>query len=146
MALHSGHARRRARCGGGVMTKITITSFDNLAANEKDEKQLTLERLAQYIRKETAPEKHHLPMLKFARFGNSPTKLGSLRNNDNVKAITGIEADYDGEKDGFDDAVDVLEKVGIEAIVYTSPSHSRKKPRWRICCPLSRELPPSERD
>jgi hypothetical protein len=63
-------------------------------------------------------------------------------------SISGVEADYDGEKISFDEAVEILEKAGIEAIVYTSPSHMREGhgPRWRILCRLSKEYPPEHRE
>jgi len=63
-----------------------------------------------------------------------------------VLAISGIEADYDGEAMPFDDAVEVLTKAGVSAILYTSPSHTEDTPRWRVLCPTSRELPPERRD
>jgi hypothetical protein len=73
------------------------------------------------------------------------TEKGSLRHDANVLSCSGIEADYDAGGMGVDDAVDRLDKAGIHAIVYTSPSHSPDKPRWRVLCPFSTELPPEER-
>jgi hypothetical protein len=61
-------------------------------------------------------------------------------------AITGIEADYDGEKITVAEAVEKLEKAGIVAMVYTSPSHTEAAPRWRVICPTSRELTPDQRE
>ena len=59
--------------------------------------------------------------------------------------ISGIEADYDGEEMTFDNAVEIAEKGDLACIIYTSPSHNITKPRWRVLCPSSRELPPSDR-
>jgi hypothetical protein len=61
-------------------------------------------------------------------------------------AITGIEADYDGEQVSFDAAVLALREASIRAIIYTSPSHDEDAPRWRVLCPLSAEYPPSDRN
>ena len=65
-------------------------------------------------------------------------------------AITGIEADYDGPTTTgpamtVDEAVRRLAEARIQAIVYTSPSHTDAAPRWRVLCSLSREYIPSER-
>jgi hypothetical protein len=97
------------------------------------------------IRTTSAPQKVQLPWLKLAGFGTLPTAKGSLRWDGNVHAVSGIEADYDGERLSFEAAVEILEKAGVEAIVYTSPSHTPEKPRWRVLCPLSIDLPPKQR-
>jgi hypothetical protein len=62
-----------------------------------------------------------------------------------VECVTGCEADYDGELISFDEGKDILEKSGIEAIIYTSPSHLPDKPRWRILCRFSERLQPERR-
>ena len=38
-----------------------------------------------------------------------------------------------------------FKKVRLRALVYTSPSHTVAKPRWRILAPTSCDLPPQER-
>ena len=63
-----------------------------------------------------------------------------------MEVITGIEADYDGEKIGFDDAKALLSEGHIRAILYTSPSYKEDAPRWRVLCPLSQEYPPDRRN
>jgi hypothetical protein len=105
-----------------------------------------LPELAELIQTASAPEKGLLPWLKLARFGPLPTEKGNLRWDGNVRSISGVEGDYDGEKLGFDQTVEILEKAGIKALVYTSPSHRPAAPRWRVLCPFSTELPPGDRD
>jgi hypothetical protein len=83
--------------------------------------------------------------VKLARFGNARTKKGSLRHDRNAIAVTGIEADYDGGSMTFDEAVEILGGAGVDAIVYTSPSHTDERPRWRVLCPFSSELSPDRR-
>ena len=56
-------------------------------------------------------------------------------------AISGVEADYDGEQMTLDMARDLLEKQGIASIIYTSPSHRAEAPRWRVLCPFREEMP-----
>lgn len=114
-------------------------------ATEKEEYTVNLRQIAQAVRITTAPNKDVLPWIKLARFGNLRSDLNCLRHDKNVLAITGIECDYDGEKISFEEACFYLGLYGVLAAVYTSPSHTVEKPRWRILCPTSKELDPSER-
>jgi putative DNA primase/helicase len=125
--------------------RFAVTFFANQGAQQKREESLTRETLAERIRSATAPEKARLPWLKLARFGNAQTAKGSLRHDHNVITCTGIEADYDDEETSFNDAVEILLKANVDAIVYTSPSHTDERPRWRVLCPFSTELPPNRR-
>jgi len=125
---------------------VTVTFFSDYTATSKVEQNLPLDRLADLIRTRSAARKERLPWLKLARFGDERTPARSLRHDRNVLAITGIEADYDGEQETFDAACEVLEKQGISSIVYTSPSHTEDAPRWRVLCPFSAEMEPGKRD
>lgn len=108
------------------------------------------------------PSKDAMPLIKLATFGvlRTPTRRGSdgrvrgnaLRHDANVIAIAGIEGDYDGEKVSIAEAVRLLERHGIRAIVYSSPSHgvinppkSHGGPRWRVLAPMSAEYQPAQR-
>jgi putative DNA primase/helicase len=124
---------------------MIVTFFTDFAARAKTEEKLTLNAVAELVETTGAATKAALPWLKLARFGGIPnprTKSGSLRWDGNVLKVTGVVADYDGEQMSPEDAADRLDKASIEALVYTSPSHSDAKPRWRVVCPLSDELPP----
>jgi putative DNA primase/helicase len=124
---------------------FAVTFFADFAARTKTEESLSLEQVAERVRTTSATEKSALPWLKFARFGNLPnpkTSSGSLRWNGNLFAISGVVADYDGGEMTLEEAAERLDKAGIDAIVYTSPSHRYAAPRWRACCPFSAELPP----
>jgi hypothetical protein len=112
------------------------------AAVRKNERQISLEQLAEQIRSANAAEKDALPWLKLARFGNATTEHGSLRHDRNVISVTGCEVDYDGEQVGLDAAIEALEKAGVQAIAYTTPSYRPEAPRWRVLCPFSRDLAP----
>jgi hypothetical protein len=124
---------------------IAVTFFDNYAAAKKRQDQLTVAEIVRLIGDTTALRKEDLPWLKLARFGNAVTTQGSLRHDRNVIAVSGIELDYDGEAVAFDQAVEIAEKAGLEAIIYTSPSHTPERPRWRVLSPTSREIAPAER-
>jgi hypothetical protein len=126
-------------------SEFTITFFRTYAATEKFEQRGPMPELAEYIKGTTARSKALLPWVKLASFGDVKTSAGSLRHDSNVKSISGIEADYDGEQISFDEAASVLIMDNITAIVYTSPSHTEAEPRWRVLCPLSLEYPPDQR-
>jgi len=131
--------------GGMSAERFAVTFFRDHAATENNQQTFTVDELRHLIRETTAPVKEALPWLKLARFGSSRTRKGSLRHDRNVIAITGIEADYDGEKISFDEAVEIAEKAGLSALVYTSASHTPDAPRWRVLCPAGREHPPTAR-
>jgi hypothetical protein len=130
----------------GAAASVSVTFFPNAAAQTKREEVLPLRDLANRIATTTASSKTTLPWMKLARFGDLRTAdANSLRHNANVVTISGVEADYDGEKISFTGAVDTLRKAGVKAIIYTSPSHTEDTPRWRVLCALSKELPPDQR-
>ena len=124
---------------------FAITFFANAAATRFSAERMTLPALRERILKTSASAKERLPWLKLGKFGSKRSNKRSLRHNDNVIEISGVEVDYDGEVVTLDEAVRILEKAGLRALVYTSPSHTVAKPRWRILAPTSRELPPEER-
>ncbi|NRP70186.1 Regulatory protein RepA [Ensifer psoraleae] len=128
---------------------IRMTHFPTMAATKKKDMRLSLRQLAALIERTEADDKSKLPWFKMAVFGNdraaSPSGH-SFRSNGNVVAVSGIEADYDGEEIMPEDARDMLAEAGIVAAVYTTPSHSPDAPRWRVFAPFSEELPPDERE
>ena len=86
-----------------------------------------------------------MPLIKLATFGNHKTDAGSFRHDSNVIEVYGLEGDYDGGVVTLEEAAAKLEKRGIMAIVFTSPSHTPTKPRWRVLAPLSHSIEPEER-
>jgi hypothetical protein len=124
---------------------IAVTFFANFGARTKRVEVLSLGAVAELARTTSAPAKAALPWWKLARFGNRATPSGSFRHDRNVLCVTGVEGDYDGEDVGFDEALERLAKAGLQGLVYTSPSHCSARPRWRVLCPTSRELPPGAR-
>lgn len=129
-----------------VTTTVAVTFFANAAATTKREERLSLTALAELIHTTAAASKEQLPWLKLARFGESRSNGGSLRNNGNVIAVGGLEADYDRGEMSLAEAKDIIAISGITALVYPSPSYTPDKPKWRVLCPLSQEYPPEDRD
>lgn len=124
---------------------FTVTFFRSASAKKLVSTKMTFEQLRDKILGARASTKRELPWLKFAIFGTDRTADGSLRNDRNVRAITGVEIDYDGGQVSIEEAIEFLRYNNICALIYTTPSHTRDTPRWRVLCPTSRELPPSER-
>src|SRR4051794_28063551 len=124
---------------------VIVTLFPSFAAREKREEVVTFRQLALRIRNTSGPEKKKLPWLKLAGFGDIRTGEGSLRNNNNVLAISGVEGDYDAEKLSVDEAIALLRNAGVAGMIYTSPSHTEDAPRWRVLCPLSADWAPDTR-
>jgi hypothetical protein len=127
---------------------LTITFFADCWATSNRREVLSLKALADRIAVTSAPTKERLPWLKLATFGELRTKKGSLRHDANLKTISGVEIDYDAERILFDDALVIFEKAGLEALLYTSPTHMRDGhgPRWRALCRLSQEYPPEHHE
>ncbi len=84
-------------------------------------------------------------MIKLGVFGNTPSDKGMMRHDANLIAITGIEADYDGEIVSVDEAAEKLRTAGVRCLIYTSASHHPDKPRWRVFMPLTVEYLPQYR-
>jgi hypothetical protein len=125
--------------------KLHVSFFRNHKALTLTTKVMAIEDLRELILTKTASTKKTLPWLKLATFGDQKTDEGSLRHNANVLSIDGLEADYDEEQLSFDEAVAIICKTQLKALLYTSPSHTPDKPRWRILSPTSRPLLPEER-
>lgn len=94
---------------------VVVTFFSDHAATTKREDRLSPEALAELIHTTTAASKEALPWLKLARFGENRSKGGALRNNDNVVAVTGVEADYDRGEMSLAEANDIIASAGITA-------------------------------
>jgi hypothetical protein len=119
--------------------------FTDYGAQGAERLNLSLRDLVARLRDTTADTKADLPWLKLAAFGDERTAKGSLRHDKNVLAIDGVEADYDGERISPETVAGMLQAADLGAIIYTSPSHTEEKPRWRVLCPTSKALPPAER-
>jgi Protein of unknown function (DUF3987) len=127
------------------MTPCVFTIFGDKYGTTALRQQADLEELAGAIRMTTKVAKEALPLVKFGTFGNKRSTDGCLRHDANVIEVTGVEGDYDGEQVSFEQAVEIAEKANLRCLVYTSPSHTPQKPRWRLVAPFSAPLPPERR-
>lgn len=128
-----------------MSSNVTWTEFSSHRADTKWQRTSTWADLIERIRTGRGRTKADCPWLKLASFGDKRTAKGSLRTNENVTRLFGVEADYDGEKVQPEEALAKLERAGVRAVVYTSPSHTPEKPRWRVLAPLSHPMSPETR-
>jgi P4 family phage/plasmid primase-like protien len=126
---------------------MSYTIFKDVRGTHVERKDGNWRDLIQMLK--SPPEylsKKSCPLLKLATFGNVRTGQGCLRTNTNMLTISGVEGDYDGEKVSPEEAAANLRAAYVEAVFYTTPSHTPEKPRWRVLAPLSQAYPPSERE
>jgi hypothetical protein len=122
---------------GALDKPILITTFADAFAKKKREQIRSLRQIAPKIKEKNAPTKTALPWLKLARFGTRTTRAGCLRNDANVEEITGVEIDYDGEIIPMREAAGIFQNARLAVLLYTSPSNTPAKPRWRGLFALS---------
>lgn len=89
------------------------------------------------------PRKDAMPLITFATFGDKPNAKGSLRHNGNVINLYGLVGDYDAGLITLAEAAARLNTTGIEAVLYSTPSHTPDNPRWRVVAPFSEKQLPS---
>lgn len=113
---------------------LAFTWFDSKAAPNGTRGGMPWPDLCDWIATDapTAPTKDDLPLIKLGTFDRD------YRSNETLRSIDGVEGDYDGEMVQPADAADMLRTAGVEALIYTSPSHRPHAPRWRVLAPLSR--------
>ncbi|SFG02198.1 Primase C terminal 2 (PriCT-2) [Novosphingobium sp. CF614] len=120
--------------GSGKNPAVPFTWFTRADAPQGQRGEIIWSDLCQWIvtSAPTAPTKDALPLIKLATF------TGDYRNDAGLEAVHGIEGDYDAEQVQPQDAAAMLQRAGIAALIYTSPSHQPDAPRWRVLAPLSR--------
>jgi hypothetical protein len=125
---------------------VRVTIFPTVLAGELQAHAIDWPALVQScLNPPEYPTKRDCPLIKLAAFGTIRTAKGALRHDSNVLAVSGLEGDYDAGEVTPEAAAMLLQFAGIEAVVYTSPSHTPEAPRWRVLAPLSREYPPTAR-
>lgn len=124
---------------------LSVTLFPDQRARRKEQRRLTLRDLAAIIEATEGEDKAHLPWVKLATFGDDATERGCLRNNANVREITGVEVDYDGGSIDLDAAARRIEVAGIAGLLYSTPSSTPDVPKWRALVPLDEPHAPKDR-
>lgn len=122
---------------GPLDTPLALTFFPDRFAHTARRETLSLRDMAGRLQSTRAAEKDALPLWKMATFGDVRTDKGTLRHDDNLEQITGIEGDHDAGTMTPEEAAERLRAAGIAALVHTTPSHRLDAPRWRVICPLA---------
>ncbi|GGE18695.1 hypothetical protein GCM10011360_04310 [Primorskyibacter flagellatus] len=143
--MHANYSPKATKDQGPLDRPMVFTRFPNQWAFEKKEVRGSLRKLADDIQAKTAKSKDKLPWIKAATFGEAKSEKGCYRTNDNVEEVHGVEGDHDAGTMQPEEARDLLEAARLAAMIYTTPSHTRQKPRWRVICPFSKAMPPKDR-
>lgn len=129
--------------------RFTWTEFFSVGADRKEEHTENLRELKARIERTKKKGKQQLPWFKGARFGEDRTEKNSLKTDANLIGVTAIEVDYDGEGAKkpwtIEEAAAELKRLHVTALLYSTPSSTPEKPRWRCICPLGREWPGADR-
>lgn len=126
---------------------VNYTIFRNTTAKAKHEfRDIPWSQFVQQIREpQMYKGKADCPLISLAEYGNTASEKGSLRHAANVRCVSGVEIDYDGERVSPHEAARLLHKAEITSLIYTSPSHRPDAPRWRVLLPFSKAVQPAER-
>ena len=112
----------------GQLKKINIDELDELRPYITE------------VERDPAPKpqnpKMSLPMLSWRIY-----REGGVRADEDVEFLTGIEFDYDDGEKSPEWAQHRLEDANITACIYTTPSDTPNKRKWRVMCPLSGRVP-----
>jgi hypothetical protein len=123
---------------------IHVTFFRDEYARTKSAKDMALWDLRDLILTTSADAKTDLQLLKLAWFGDTPSEKNCLRYDANVRALSGVIGEHDAGTMSFDEALERLRAAKITALVYTSPSHTEARPRWRVIAPTSDSWSPAQ--
>jgi len=124
---------------------MQVTFFRDQQARSFVSDDLTLEKIRALVLDTQAEHKTKLPWIKLAVFGNKPSESNCLRHDANVIQITGIELDYDDKKIPMAEGIKIAKQANLQCLFYTSPSHTRTAPKWRLLVPTSKPLQPEMR-
>lgn len=118
---------------------MRLTVFPDLSGKEFSEHDISLSNLPNFLSSPSALSKAALPLFKMAIFSGESTSKGSKRADRFVRTLTGMEIDYDAGEISIEEAQATLEKAGVQAVLYTSPSWTQEHPKWRALLPFSKE-------
>lgn len=126
---------------------ITYTLFPDVHPLTKIERaDVPWSQLVENIRNApTYLQKSACPLISLSEYGALKTEKGCVRHAANVRRLFGAEFDYDGEQMPIEEAAAILQGANIAAVLYTSPSHTAERPRWRVLLPFSEPALPEKR-
>ena len=116
---------------------VRLSFFRDVFARDCDEVEGSLAELAELIQVPKAPAKDELPLIKLAQFDGDPSENGSLRYDEAISELWGVEGDYDRGEVPIEEAAERLRAAGIETLLHETPSSMPEQPRWRALCWVS---------
>jgi len=130
--------RKKKPQSSKVEKSIFVSIFTNKSGKALDSTaKLTLDEIENLVLEENpVAAKDDQRLLKLAKFGDSLSPHKSIRHDDNVIEVHGIEIDYDGGLVAASEVIQTLQSHKVEALAYTTVSHTADNPRWRLLVPL----------
>jgi hypothetical protein len=125
--------------------ELPISFFADPSAQTVRVKTLSLRSFASEVHSVRRRTKDKLPLIKLGEFGTNVTDKGSVRSNENLLSISGVEGDIDCETVSIPEIADRLRAANIAALVYSSPRHTELRPRARVLCPVSAQQSADDR-
>jgi archaellum biogenesis ATPase FlaH len=120
---------------------ISWTEFENVHGKKIEFYSDDIDNFVAHLAKAKAPSKEKCRLLSPVDFGENKSKNGSYRHDANVIGIDGVIGDYDDGMVPIEDAQKMLEANDIIAVLYSTPSSTQNKPRWRVICQTSKTYP-----
>jgi hypothetical protein len=109
--------------------------FSTLAG--ADPQEINPHNLAGWLKKLLpAPNKPARELVSGARFGSMKTDKGCYRHDANIREVHTLIGDHDAGLMLPEQAIEHLAKIGIDATVATTASHTPEHPRWHVYVPL----------
>ena len=129
-----------------TISLITVTHWTDVHGFSKKEVSQPWPEFCEWLKTVPAKaDKKKSPLVKLAKFGDKQTDKGSLRHDDNVLEVHGIEGDIDSGLLTLEQAKTKLEAANVRAVITTTHSHTPEHPRLRVLCPLSAPICPDQR-
>lgn len=129
-----------------IAPHVRATYFPDLIGKQRREISMAWSKWIEHLRNpRTYPAKERMPLIKLARFGDVRSDAGSLRHDANIVIVEGVEGDYDGGDVTLADAATMLAGSDVRSLLYSSPSSTPERPRWRVLAPLSQACEPGRR-
>jgi P4 family phage/plasmid primase-like protien len=114
--------------------RLDIAFFNNKRDNAPKQKCPTLDELRAVLTNHSTRANKDGPLLAPASF-----KQGSTRAKENVETVSCFVLDFDDGTNPLD-ATRALDEAGYCYIIYTTYSHTREHPKFRVVVPLARPI------
>jgi len=123
------------------MSNVTFTYFNDLSASDAVEYTTSQQGFFDWLHGlPEYPNKAACPLISLNRYDGSRTAKGAVRSNASIAEVAGVIGDYDAGDLAPEDAAGILQAVGVQAFIVTTPSHGIKGHRWRVILPFAESV------